>query len=354
MATNSSSPSPGADSVGHIDTAPLEEWMRRHVEGFRGPIEFEKFPGGQSNPTFRLTTATRQYVLRRKPPGKLLKGAHAVEREYRIISTLGTLGYPVPRTYGLCEDESVIGTPFFLMDMVEGRIFWDPTFPEVPVGERRLYYDSMCQTIARLHGIDYRAVGLEDYGKPTGFLERQIGLWSRQYLQDEKAGRIEHMDRLVDWLPRNIPDDSGPASIVHGDYRCDNLIFHPSEPRVIAVLDWELSTLGHPLVDFTYHLMTYRMPPVLPAGMGGADLEALGLPSEAEYTAAYCRQTGRDGIPNLDFYLAFNMFRLGAIIHGIKGRNLRGIASNKNAEQLVSHLETLAKTAWRQAERAGA
>jgi len=326
----------------------------RHVDGFRGPIEVEKFPGGQSNPTFKLTTAGGRYVLRRKPPGKLLKGAHAVEREYQVMSALGQQGFPVPRTYGLCEDDAVIGTPFFLMDMVDGRIFWNPRLPEVPKDERQAFYDSMCETIARLHRIDYAAAGLGDYGKPGGFVERQIGVWSRQYLQDEAAGRIDAMDRLVEWLPRNIPDDEGAASIVHGDFRCDNLIFHPTEPRVVAVLDWELSTLGHPLADFTYHLMTYRLPPDLPAGMAGADFAALGLPDEEEYTAAYCRHTGRERIPDLDYYMAFNMFRLAAIIHGIKGRLLRGNASSDRADQLVGYLDTLAETAWRQARSAGA
>jgi aminoglycoside phosphotransferase (APT) family kinase protein len=342
------------EPTGWFDTERLEAWMAREVDGFEGPLDVEKFPGGQSNPTFKLTSPGGQYVLRRKPPGKLLKGAHAVEREYRIISALGPLGFPVPRTFGLCEDNEVVGTPFFIMDMVEGRIFWDPRLPEVPVHERHVYYDSMCETIARLHMIDYEAAGLSDYGKPGGFLERQIGLWSRQYVQDEAAGRIDAMDHLVEWLPRNIPDDGSPTSIVHGDFRCDNLIFHPTEPRVVAVLDWELSTLGHPLADFTYHLMNYRMPPDLPAGMAGADCRALGLPSEAEYTAAYCRYTGRADIPKLDFYLAFNMFRLAAIIHGIKGRLLRGNASSDRADRLIRHLETLAETAWQQAERAGA
>jgi aminoglycoside phosphotransferase (APT) family kinase protein len=344
----------GSEPTGWFDTVRLEVWMNEHVAGFEGPIEVTKFPGGQSNPTFKLTTPSQQYVLRRKPPGKLLKGAHAVEREYRIISSLGPLGFPVPRTYGLCEDDEVVGTPFFLMDMVPGRIFWDPTLPEVPKDARRAYYGSMCETIARLHQIDYQAAGLGDYGRAGNFFERQIGIWSRQYLQDEAAGRIEAMDRLVEWLPRNIPDEDGRTSIVHGDYRCDNLIFHPSEPRVVAVLDWELSTLGHPLADFAYHLMNYRIPPVLPAGMAGTDFAALGLPDEEEYTAAYCRLTGRRGIRGLDFYIAFNMFRLAAIIHGIKGRILRGNASSDRAEKLVSHLESLAGLAWQQAEKAGA
>jgi aminoglycoside phosphotransferase (APT) family kinase protein len=315
----------GGEPTGWFDTGRLEVWMNEHVAGFEGPIEVTKFPGGQSNPTFKLTTPGRQYVLRRKPPGKLLKGAH-----------------------------EVVGTPFFLMDMVPGRIFWDPTLPEVPKDARRAYYGSMCETIARLHQIDYEAAGLGDYGRAGNFFERQIGIWSKQYLQDEAAGRIGAMDRLVEWLPRNIPDEDGSTRIVHGDYRCDNLIFHPSEPRVVAVLDWELSTLGHPLADFAYHLMNYRIPPVLPAGMAGSDFAALGLPDEEEYTADYCRLTGRRGIRGLDFYIAFNMFRLAAIIHGIKGRILRGNASSDRAEKLVSHLESLAGLAWQQAEKAGA
>jgi len=342
------------ESNGWFDTAPLEAWMQENVEGFEGPIAVDKFSGGQSNPTFKLTTPGGQYVLRRKPPGKLLPGAHAIEREYRIMSALEPLGFPVPHTYGLCEDPGVVGTPFFVMDMVPGRIFWNPTFPELPVGDRRDCYESMCATIAHLHRIDYESAGLGDYGKPGHFVERQIALWSRQYLQDEIAGRIGAMDRLVEWLPENVPDDAGAASIVHGDFRCDNLIFHPVEPRIVAVLDWELSTLGHPLADFTYHLMVYRLPPGLPASLYGVDFEALGLPDEAEYTAAYCAQTGRAGIPGLDFFLAFNMFRLAAIIHGVKGRLLRGNASSARADQLVSHLDVLAESAWQQAEKAGA
>jgi aminoglycoside phosphotransferase (APT) family kinase protein len=337
-----------------FDTAPLEAWMKQHVDGFEGPLEIDKFPGGQSNPTFKLTTPGHQYVLRRKPPGKLLQGAHAVEREYQVMSALEPLDFPVPHTYGLCEDPAVVGTPFFLMDMVPGRIFWDPRLPEVPVGERRACYDSMCETIARLHQVDYRAAGLADYGKPGHFVERQISLWSRQYLHDDVAGRIEAMDRLVEWLPDHVPDDDDAGSIVHGDFRCDNLIFHPEEPRVIAVLDWELSTLGNPLADFTYHLMVYRLPAGLPASLSGADFSALGIPDEAGYTAAYCAHTSRDEIPGLDFYIAFNMFRLAAIIHGVKGRLLRGNASNPRADQLISHLDELAAHAWQQAIKAGA
>lgn len=327
--------------------------MRENVPGFSGPIRVSKFAGGQSNPTFRVSTPARDYVLRRKPPGKLLPGAHAVEREYRVMTALGRLGFPVPDTFGLCEDPGVVGTPFFLMELVEGRIFWDPALPEVPRRERKDYYASMCETIARLHSIDYRQAGLGDYGKPGEFIARQIALWSRQYQADESAGPIDAMDRLCEWLPHNVPAGD-ETTLYHGDYRCDNLIFHPIEPRVIAVLDWELSTLGHPLADFTFHLMTYRTPASLPAGLAGRDPVSMGLPREEEYVAMYCRHTGRDGIAQLDFYMAFNMFRLAAILHGIKGRMLRGNASSDRAGQLVANLETLADAAWQQARRAGA
>jgi len=349
MSTESQATSP----TRWIDETRLEAWMAEHVDGFAGPIRYEKFAGGQSNPTFRISTPGRDYVLRRKPPGKLLKGAHAVEREHRIIRALEGAGFPVPHSYGLCEDDNVVGTPFFVMDMVEGRIFWDPTFPDVEPEARGAYYDAMNATIAQLHGIDYEAAGLGDYGRPGNYFERQIGRWSKQYIEDTEAGRIPSMDRLVEWLPENIPASCGDeSSIVHGDFRCDNLIFHPSEPRVVAVLDWELSTLGHPLADFTYHAMTYRMPQGLPAGMAGVDVEALGIPSEAHYVAAYCRRTGRDDIPGLDFYMAFNMFRFAAIIHGVKGRMIRGSASNAEADKLVALLETLADAAWAEARKA--
>lgn len=334
-----------------FDVARLEAYMREHVEGFEGPLEVRQFKGGQSNPTYQLITPRNLYVLRRKPPGQLLASAHAVDREYRVISALHGTGFPVARTYALCTDESVIGTWFYIMDMVEGRVFWDTTFPEVSAEDRPKYFDAMNQTIARLHMTDYRAIGLEDYGKPGNYFARQIGRWSKQYLEDEQAGRIPSMDRLVEWLPQNIPagDDS---AVVHGDYRCDNMIFHPTEPRVLAVLDWELSTIGHPLADFSYSAMMYRMPQGLSAGLAGLDLKALNIPSEEDYIAAYCRRTGRDGIPNYDFYIAFNMFRLAAIIHGIKGRVIRGTAASAHAKQMAERCEPLADLAWSQAERA--
>ena len=335
-----------------FDFADLQRWMEQRIDGFSGPLRIEQFKGGQSNPTYKLSTPGRSYVLRRKPPGKLLPGAHAVEREYRVIAALGRAGFPVAQALALCEDESVIGTPFYVMELVEGRIFWEAALPEVSRDERPVYFDAMNATIASLHQIDPGAIGLGDYGKPGDYFARQIGRWSKQYLGDEEAGRVPAMDRLVEWLPRNAPADEGETRIIHGDFRCDNMIFHPSEPRVLAVLDWELSTLGHPLADFAYHLMMYRMPAEMTTGLAGMDLPTLNIPSEAEYVAAYCRRTGRDGIPDLDFYIAFNMFRLAAIVHGIKGRLARGTASSAHAAQMAESLEPLAELAWSQAERA--
>ena len=337
-----------------FDPSRLEQWMAQSVPGFAGPLEVEQFKGGQSNPTYKLVTPRRSYVLRRKPPGKLLPGAHAVDREYRVIKALHAQGFPVAEAFGLCEDDAVIGTPFYVMEMVEGRIFWEATFPEVSREERPLYFDAMNATIAALHSIDPVTAGLEDYGKPGNYFARQIGRWSKQYLGDVEAGRVAAMDRLVEWLPEHIPADDGEARIIHGDFRCDNMIFHPTEPRVLAVLDWELSTLGHPLADFSYHLMMYRMPAGITAGLAGLDLASLNIPSEADYVRSYCDRTGRSGIAHLDFYIAFNMFRLAAILHGIKGRVARGTAASAHAEAAVAGLDRLADLAWAQAERAGA
>ncbi len=336
-----------------FDVKRLESFMEGKVPGFAGPLSVEQFKGGQSNPTYKLNTPGRSYVLRRKPPGKLLPGAHAVDREYRVIDALGRQGFPVAQALALCEDENVIGTAFYIMEMVEGRIFWDITFPEVSDADRPAYFDAMNATIAQLHTIDAEAAGLGDYGKPGNYFARQIGRWSKQYLGDVEAGHVAAMDRLVEWLPRNIPADEGEARIIHGDFRCDNMIFHATEPRVLAVLDWELSTLGHPLADFAYHLMMYRMPQGMSAGLAGRDLAELNIPSEADYVAAYCRRTGRSGIPDLDFYIAFNMFRLAGIIHGIKGRLARGTAASAHAEKMVQGLEPLADLAWEQAKLAG-
>ena len=335
-----------------FDEAALAGWMQEHVEGFRGPLTVSQFKGGQSNPTYRLDSAGRSYVLRRKPPGKLLPGAHAVEREYRVISALGSAGFPVPRVHGLCEDEGVIGTPFYVMDLVDGRIVWEAHFPGLSREERAAHFDAMNATIARLHSFDPAELGLDDYGRAAGFVERQVARWSKQYLADTDAGRLPAMDRLVGWLEKNLPPDSGEARIAHGDFRSDNMIFAADAPKVVAVLDWELSTLGDPAADFTYHLLMYRMPAALFSGLAGMDLAALGIPSEDDYAAAYCRRTGRDGLPNVDYLVVFCLFRLAAIIHGIKGRLVRGNASSAHAAQMVERLEPLAELALQQAEKA--
>lgn len=337
-----------------FDEDALAGWMRQNIDGFEGPLTVEQFTGGQSNPTYKLITPAKSYVLRRKPPGQLLKGAHAIDREVKVLTALARTGFPVPEVYGSCTDDTVIGTWFYVMDMVEGRIIWDATIPDVAMPERAAMYDAMNGVLAQLHTIDYAAVGLADYGRSGDFFERQIARWSRQYLDDTDVGRFPAMDRLVEWLPANIPTDDDRTSIVHGDMRIDNMIFHPNEPRILAVLDWELSTLGHPGADFAYNAMTYRMPPHIVAGLAGSDLNELGIPSEEEYVARYCERTGRDGLPAYDFYVAFNFFRLAAIFHGIKGRFIRGNASSHQAMERVKVLPELIDLAWEQAVRAGA
>ena len=336
-----------------FDEAALVAWMREHVAGFTGPLAVSQFKGGQSNPTYRLDTSDgRAFVLRRKPPGTLLPGAHAVEREARVMSALGPTGFPVPRVHGLCDDASVIGTPFFVMDLVDGRIVWEAAFPGLSHDERAAHFDAMNATIARLHALDPAAIGLGDYGRPAAFVERQVARWSKQYLADADAGRLPQMDALVDWLGTHLPPDRGEARIVHGDFRCDNMIFAPAEPRIVAVLDWELSTLGDPLADFVYHLLMYRMPAGLFTGLAGLDLAALGIPTEPDYVAAYCRRTGRDHVPDLDYLMVFVMFRLAGILHGIKGRLARGNASSAHAAAMVAQLEPLADLALGQARSA--
>jgi aminoglycoside phosphotransferase (APT) family kinase protein len=336
-----------------LDEARLSRWMTEHVEGFAGPLTVEQFKGGQSNPTYRLTTPGRAYVLRRRPPGRLLKGAHAVEREARVLSALGAVDFPVAKVHGLCEDERVIGSVFYVMELVEGRIFWDATFSEAPWDERPRYFEAMNETLARLHALVPAEVGLADYGRAGGYFERQIARWSKQYLEDEDAGRDENLDRLIAWLPSRIPEGD-ETRIVHGDFRCDNMIFHPAEPRVIAVLDWELSTLGHPLADFAYHAMMYQTPPHIVAGLKGADLSVLNIPSEDEYIDLYQRLSGRDVRADYAYAVAFNLFRLAAIFHGIKGRVIRGSAASAEAAQRVRVLPELTALAWDAARRAGA
>ncbi|KXU32840.1 aminoglycoside phosphotransferase [Sphingobium sp. 22B] len=336
-----------------MDLGALDAWMRAHVADYAGPLRVEQFKGGQSNPTYKLITPGKSYVLRKQPPGPLLKGAHALDREARVLAGLSGAGFPVAAVHGLCTDPAVIGTIFYVMDMVEGRIFWDAAIPDLSPAERAALFDAMNATIADLHSIDHVAAGLADYGRPGNYFERQIARWSRQYLEDAEAGRDPYMDRLVEWLPAHIPPGE-ETSIVHGDFRIDNLIFHPTQPRVLAVLDWELSTLGHPGADFAYHAMMYRMPPHIVAGLGGSDPAALGIADEEAYLAAYCRRRGLADMPGYDFYIAFNFFRLAAIFHGIKGRVIRGNASSAQARERVAVLPELMRLAWRQAERAGA
>ena len=334
-----------------FDTVRLADWMRDKVEGFSGDLRVEKFKGGQSNPTFLLCDAKRKYVLRRKPPGKLLPSAHAVDREYKVISALAGTDVPVAKTWALCTDDSVIGTMFYIMDCVDGRIMWDPTLPDMTPAQRGAIFDEMNRVIAALHKVDYRAVGLGDYGKPDQYLARQVARWSKQYRASETE-KIEAMDKLIEWLPQNIPAGD-ETSIVHGDFRLDNVIFHPSEPRILAVLDWELSTLGHPLIDFAYHCMTWRLSPGLFRGLGGTDFAALGIPGEAEYVAAYCRRSGRGQIDpkEWEYYMAFNMFRLAGIMQGIMARAVQGNASSQEAIETGKRTRPLAEEAWRQVER---
>jgi aminoglycoside phosphotransferase (APT) family kinase protein len=331
-----------------FDESRLEAWMKANVEGFVGPLEVRQFKGGQSNPTYQLSTPTRKYVMRRKPPGKLLPSAHAVDREYRVISALGPTGFPVPRTYGLCQDEGVIGTMFYVMDMVEGRILWDQTLPQYQPSERHAIHMAALKTLADLHNTDYRAIGLEDFGRQGNYMMRQIDRWTKQY----KASETQHIDsveRLIEWLPKSCPEDD-QTSIVHADYRLDNMIMHPTEPRVIAVLDWELSTIGNPLADFTNLLMQWVNGSIaaLP------DLKAHGIPTMDEYVAEYCRLTGRSGLPDLNWYFAYNIFRLAGIIQGIVGRARDGTANSPQAAAMAERVPALGAAAWRFAEKAGA
>ncbi|MES2262680.1 MAG: phosphotransferase [Pseudomonadota bacterium] len=327
-----------------FDEAALLRWMEANVEGFAGPLLVSQFKGGQSNPTYQLQTPGRRYVLRSKPQGKLLAGAHAVDREARVQSALGKAGFPVARIFGLCMDDAVIGTWFYVMEQVDGRIFWDATFPGVPSDRRADYFMAMNATMAALHQIDYRAIGLADFGKAGNYFSRQIARWSRQYLEDIDGGRDPRMDQLVERLPGLIPPGD-ETSIVHGDFRCDNLVFHPTQPKVIAVLDWELSTLGHPLSDFAYHAMMYRMPPGIVAGLLGADLAKLGIPDEETCLRAYAQATGREGVEHWKFYLAFNFFRMAAIFHGIRGRVARGTAASAHARERAENFPKLAELA---------
>jgi aminoglycoside phosphotransferase (APT) family kinase protein len=329
----------------------LERWLRAHVEGFRGPVAAERFSGGQSNPTYKLTAGSGDYVLRRKPPGPLLPSAHAVDREFRVIGALAQTPVPVPRVHALCEDDTVIGSAFYVMEDLDGRIFWDQRLPGVPPTERAAMFDSMNAVIAALHTVDYQAVGLADFGRPGNYMARQIVRWSRQYRASETE-TIAAMDSLIDWLPQHLPPEA-PPGIVHGDYRMDNLVFHNTEPRVIGVLDWELSTIGDPIADFAYHCLTWRVTPELFRGLAGVDFAGLGIPGETAYVAAYCRRTGRETIPGWEFYMVYSLFRIAAILQGIAKRAIDGTAAAVDAAEQGRLARPFAEQAWALAQSLG-
>jgi aminoglycoside phosphotransferase (APT) family kinase protein len=329
----------------------LEAWLRGHVEGFKAPMAAERFSGGQSNPTYKLAAASGDYVLRRKPPGPLLPSAHAVDREFRVMRALAETAVPVPHVHVLCEDDAVIGSAFYVMEHLDGRIFWDQRLAGIAPSDRAATFDSMNAVIAALHNVDYEAVGLGDFGRPGNYMARQIARWSRQYRASETEP-IAAMDSLIDWLPQHLPAEAQPA-IVHGDYRMDNLVFHKTEPRVIGVLDWELSTIGDPLADFAYHALTWRVTPELFRGLAGVDFAALRIPDEPAYVAAYCFRTGRKAIPGWEFYMVYSLFRIAAILQGIAKRAIDGTAASADAAEQGRLARPLAEQAWALARSLG-
>lgn len=335
-----------------LDEARLGDWLAGNVAGFAGPFTVEKFAGGQSNPTYRIDTSSGSYVLRRKPFGPILPSAHAVEREHQLIAALYPTGFPVARPYGLCEDAAVIGAPFYIMEMVEGRTFWDGALPGMAPAERTAVYEAIVDTLAALHSIDYVAAGLGEYGKPGNYFERQVARWSKQYRMSQ-TDDLPEVEKLIEWLPRTVPAQTR-TSIVHGDFRIDNMIFAPAEPRVSAVLDWELSTLGDPLADFSYFLMNWVTEPEGRSGVKGLTGPETGIPTIEAVVGRYCAATGRDGVPDLNWYFAYNLFRLTGIVQGIKKRMLDGNASSMQAAETVARLPGLAASAWHFAREAGA
>jgi len=343
-----------------FDVAALQSHLETRLPGFAGPLTVEQFKGGQSNPTYKLITPTQSYVMRSKPGpvAKLLPSAHAIEREFAVMGGLYGTDVPVPRMHLLCDDESIIGRAFYVMEFVEGRVLWEQSLPAFDNAGRAAIYDEMNRVIAALHSVDVKAAGLEAYGKPGNYFERQIGRWTKQY-QASITQPIVEMDRLIEWLPAHIPAsarDESQVSVVHGDYRLDNLVFHPSEPRVVAVLDWELSTLGHPLADFSYHCMSWHIPPGSFRGLGGLDLASLGIPDEKSYVRRYCERTGRPDpgavMADWNFYLAYNMFRLAGILQGIAKRVEMGTASSAQARQAGAGARPLAEMGWAIAQKA--
>ncbi|WP_326524345.1 phosphotransferase family protein [Sphingomonas sp.] len=335
-----------------LDESALTAWMAANVDGFAGPLTYRKFAGGQSNPTYLIDAPSGRYVLRRKPYGPLLPSAHAVDREYRLIAGLHPTGFPVARPYGLCTDEGVIGAQFYVMGFADGRNLWDGTLPDYAPAERTAIYNAMCDTLAALHTTDHVAAGLGDYGKPGNYFERQVARWTKQYRASETE-HMPHVERLIEWLPATLPAQTA-TSIVHGDYRIDNLIFASEEPRVIAVLDWELSTLGDPLADFSYFLMNWVTEPEGRSGIKGRDGGDSGIPTIDDMVARYCEATGRDGLPDLDWYFSYNLFRLTGIVQGVKKRIVNGTASSAQAEATAARVYGLAEAAWSFAQQAGA
>lgn len=334
-----------------FDLDVLTDYLRQRVEGFSGPLTAEQFKGGQSNPTFKLQAGGKSYVMRTKPApaAKLLPSAHAIDREYRVMDALNKAGFPAPRQFALCTDEAVIGRAFYVMEFVEGRVLWEQALPGMTPQQRAAHYDEMNRVIAQLHTIDFAAIGLASYGKPGNYFARQIDRWTKQYRASETE-KIEAMERLIEWLPQNIPAGD-QTTIVHGDYRMDNMIFHPTEPRVLAVLDWELSTLGHPLADFSYHCMSWHIAPGEFRGIGGLDLKALGIPDEQEYIARYSERTGITvRMEDFDFYLAYNMFRMAGILQGIMKRYVDGTASSEQALRSGKAARPMAEMGWRQVQ----
>lgn len=332
-------------SIENLDINALDRYLSAHIPGFSGLTSAKKFAGGQSNPTYLLTADSGRYVLRRKPPGELLKSAHAVDREFRVISALADTDVPVARGYHLCTDDSVVGSMFYVMAYVDGRIFWDPALPDLDNAARTAIYDEQNRVLAALHGLDVDALGLADYGKPGNYFERQIGRWTKQYRASETEV-IEPMDQLIEWLVANIPADDGEVALVHGDYRIDNMIFDSEAPRILALVDWELSTLGHPYADLAYQCMQWRLPNKgVVHGLGNADRKALGIPTEQEYVESYCRRTGRSGIDSWTFYLSFGFFRLASIAQGIRKRALDGNASSPQAVEAGKMTRPLAEMA---------
>ncbi|MBX9603863.1 MAG: phosphotransferase [Bryobacteraceae bacterium] len=327
-----------------FDSAALQTWLADRLEGCVGPVEIRQFAGGQSNPTFHVSSGERSWVLRKQPPGKLLPSAHAVDREFRVIRALAGSGVPVCRAHVFCEDSSIIGTPFYVVDYVPGRVFRNPQLPGLQPLERAAIYDAMNQVLARLHQVDYRAAGLEDFGKSGSYYVRQISRWSRQYLAS-RTDDLPAMDLLIEWLNRNIPETE-ETTLIHGDYRLENMIWHQWEPRPLAVLDWELSTLGHPLGDLAYNCMVYRLEDAFSGSLGGIDLAPLGIPSETQYVEDYCRRTGRDRIENWPFYMGFSIFRSASILQGVYYRGLQGNASSERALQAGKSVRMLAEQGW--------